>query len=71
MELDNVWVAHALKHFQLVVDHLFVAPHVLLQDNLDRDLALGAVSLADDTIRAGTKRLSESITRPAVTTIST
>jgi hypothetical protein len=71
MELDNVWVTHALKHLQLVVDHLLVAPHVLLQNDLDCDLALRAVSLADDAIRAGTQRLPESITRPVVTTIST
>jgi hypothetical protein len=61
VELDNVRVLHALQHLQLVVHHLLVAADVLLQNNLDGNLALGAVSLADDSIRAGTQRLSEAV----------
>jgi hypothetical protein len=71
MELDNVWVAHALKHLQLIVDHLLVAAHVLLQDDLDRDLTLGAVGLSHDAIRAGTQRPSKAVSGPAITTLST
>jgi hypothetical protein len=53
MKLDNVRVLHALKHFQFVVDHLFIAFDVLLQDDLDRDLALRTVGLAHDSIGTG------------------
>jgi hypothetical protein len=59
-----VWVVHALKHLQLVVHHLLVSAHVLLQDDLDGDLTLGAVGLPDDTIGTGTQRLSEAVARP-------
>ena len=61
MELDNVRVLHALQHLQLVVDHLLVPADVLLEDDLDGDLALGAVGLADDAIGSGTQRLSEAV----------
>jgi hypothetical protein len=61
MELDNVRVLHALQHLQLIVYHLLVSADVLLQDDFDGDLALGAVSLADDTICAGSQRLSEAV----------
>jgi hypothetical protein len=65
VELDNVRVLHALQHLQLIVDHLLVSADVLLQDDLDSDLALGAVGLADDTVCAGSQRLSEAVSRPA------
>jgi len=61
VELDNVRVLHALQHLQLVVDHLLVPADVLLEDDLDGDLALGAVGLADDAIGSGTQRLSEAV----------
>lgn len=54
-------VLHALQHLQLVVDHLLVPADVLLEDDLDGDLALGAVGLADDAIGSGTQRLSEAV----------
>lgn len=63
VEFDNVRVLHALQHLELVVHHLLVSAHILLQYDLDRDLALGAVSLSDDTVCAGAQRLSEAITR--------
>lgn len=61
MELDNVRVLHALQHLQLIVHHLLVAAHILLQDDLDSDLALGAVSFADDTVGSGAECLSEAV----------
>ena len=64
VELDNVRVLHALKHLELVIDHLLVPTHVLLQDDLDRNLSLGAVGLPNDTVGAGTQRLSEAIAGP-------
>lgn len=54
-------VLHALKHFQLIIHHLLVASHVLLQDDLDRDLALGAVGLSHDAIGTGAQCLSEAV----------
>ena len=62
-------VTHALQHLQLVIDHLLIAPHVLLQDDLDRDLALGAIRFPDDTIGSGTQCLSEAVSRSAVFSI--
>ena len=50
VELDNMRVLHPLQHLQLVVDHLLVSANILLQDDLDGDLAFGAVSFPDDTI---------------------
>jgi hypothetical protein len=50
VELDNVRVLHALQHLQLVVYHLLISPHILLQDDLDGNLALGTVGLSDDAI---------------------
>lgn len=63
-------VVHALKHLQLVVDHLLVAAHVLLQDDLDRDLALGAVGLPDNAICAGAQCLSKAVSRSAIGVLS-
>lgn len=63
MELDNVRMLHALQHFQLVVHHLFVSPDILLQDDLDSDLALGAVGFSDNTIRSSAERLSKLVSR--------
>jgi hypothetical protein len=61
VKLDNVRVLHALQHLQLVVHHLLIATDVLFQDDLNSDLALGAVGLADDAIGAGAQRLSEAV----------
>jgi hypothetical protein len=65
MELDNVRVLHALQHLELVIDHLLVSANILLQDDLDGDLALGAVGLSDDAICTSTQRLSEAVSRSA------
>ena len=54
-------VLQPLKHRQLVVHHLLVALDVLLEDDLDGDLAGRAFSLANDAICAGTERASESV----------
>jgi hypothetical protein len=61
VELDNVRVLHALEHLQLVVHHLLIAPNILLQNDLDGDLALGAVGLPDNAIGAGTQCLAEAV----------
>ena len=46
-------VVKALEHIELVVNHLLVTLDVLLEDNLDGDLAVGAFSLTDDAIGSG------------------
>jgi hypothetical protein len=61
-----MWVFHALQHLQLVVHHLLIAFYVLLQDDFDSDLALGAVGLTDDAICAGAQCLSEAVSRSAI-----
>jgi hypothetical protein len=66
MELDNVRVLHALQHLEFVVDHLLVAADILLQDDLDRDLALRTVGLAHDTICAGSQCLSKAVSGSAI-----
>lgn len=60
-ELDNVRVLHLLQHLHLVVHHLFIALDILLQDNLDRHLAVGAICFANDTICACAEGPSESV----------
>jgi hypothetical protein len=61
-----VRVLHALQHLELIVDHLLVPADVLLQDDLDGDLALGAVGLTDDAICTSSQRLSEAVSRSVV-----
>lgn len=51
-ELDDVRVLETLEHIQLVEDHALVAPHVLLQDDLDSNPAIRALGLPDDAIGA-------------------
>ena len=66
MELDNVRVLHALQHLELIVDHLLVSANILLQDDLDRDLALRTVGFPDDTICASTQCLSKAVSGSAI-----
>ena len=54
------------QHVELIVYHLLVTLDVLLQDNLDGDLALRALGLANDAIGACTKGPAKSILGPAV-----
>lgn len=54
-------VLQALKHVELVIDHPLVALDVLLQDDLDSDLALWAIGLSDDAIGACAERPTEAI----------
>lgn len=65
MELDNVRVLHALQHLELVVDHLLISADIFLQDNFDGDLALGAVSLSDNTICSSAQCLPETVSGSA------
>lgn len=62
-EMDNVGVVESLEHLQLVVDHTFVALDIFLQDDLDGDLARGAIGLPHDTIGAGTEGSSKFVQR--------
>lgn len=61
MELDDVWVLHALQHLEFIVNHLLVSANILFQDDLDRNLTLRAVGLTDNAVRASTQCLSEAV----------
>lgn len=61
----NVRVLQALQEVQLVVHHALVTLDVLLQDDLDGDLALRRVGLADDAIGAGAEGAAELVLGPA------
>lgn len=54
-------VLQALKHLQLIVDHLLVALDILFEDDLDRNLALRAIRLAHDSVCAGAERFAETV----------
>jgi hypothetical protein len=63
VELHNVWMLHALEHLHFVVDHLFVALDVLLEDDLDSAFSQRSVSLTDDAICTSAEGLSEAVFR--------
>lgn len=63
-KLDDMRVLQALKHIKLVVNHFLVAFDVLLQNDLDSDLALWAVGFSDDSIGSRTECPSEAILGP-------
>jgi hypothetical protein len=69
-KLDNVRVVEALQHVQLVKDHALIAPDDLLQDDLDGDPAVGALSLPDDAIRAGTQGAPKPVLGPGSRRVS-
>ena len=52
-------VMKRLQHFQLIIDHLLVASHILFQDNLDGNLLGAALRLTDNPIRASAQRSSK------------
>ena len=64
-----MWVLHALKHLQLIVDHALVSLDILLEYDLDRDLLSMNVCLAHDTVRTGTECAPESVSGLLVVTI--
>ena len=64
-KLDNVRVFHALKHIQLVQDHALIAFNVLLQDDLNGDLATTrAFCLSHDAIGSRAEGSTESVFGP-------
>jgi hypothetical protein len=54
-------MGHFSEHLHLVVDHLLVASHVFLQDDLDCDFAVRAFGFADNAIGASPKCLSKAV----------
>ena len=69
-ELDNVGVLEPLEHLELVVYHLLVPLDILLEDDLDGDLAGRALGLADDTVGTGAEGSTESVFGSAVRLLS-
>ena len=55
---------HSLQHFHLVVYHLLIAPDALLEDNLDRTLALGAICLSNNAICTSAECLAKPVFGP-------
>jgi hypothetical protein len=63
-ELDDVWVLQSLQHVELVVNHLLVAFDVLLQNDLDGDLAGRALGLTNDAIGTSAEGATEPVFSP-------
>jgi hypothetical protein len=53
-----------MQHFHLIVNHLFVALDILLEDDLHSDLAIWAVCLANDTVGACAEGAWEAVLVP-------
>lgn len=53
-----------LEKIQLVVDHLLVALDILLQNDLDGDLAGRAICFADNAVRACAKCITKAVFGP-------
>lgn len=62
-KLDNVRVLKSLEHIKLVIYHLFIALDIFLENDLDGDLTVGAVSLTDDAIGSGAECLAKLVFR--------
>jgi len=54
----------ALKHSELIKNHLFIAFHILLQDDFDGDLADMAVGFANNAICSGPEGAAKPVFRP-------
>ena len=52
---------HALKHLHFIVDHLLVAPDVLLEDYLYGAFPLGTICFTHNSICAGAECLAEAV----------
>lgn len=63
MKPDNMWMFYALKHLQLVIHHLFIAFHVLLEYDLDGHLLTIDFCFSNDAIRASAERSTEFVLR--------
>jgi hypothetical protein len=63
-----VRVLETPEHVQFVEDHALIAPDNLLQNDLDRDPAIGTFRLPDDAICASTEGAPKTVFRPRITT---
>jgi glucokinase len=70
-KLDDVRVVEALEHRQLVEDHTFVAPDILLQNDFDSNPARWAVCLSNNAIGACAQRAPEAVLGPGAGLVST
>lgn len=53
-----------LQKLQLIVDHLLISAHALLEDDFNGDFALRGVGFADDAVGASAEGSTESVQRP-------
>ncbi len=61
MKPDNVRMIQPLQHVQLIIHHLLVASHILLENDLDGNFPNWTIRLTDDAIGSRTQRPPESI----------
>lgn len=61
----------SLEHLEFVLNHLLISLDVLLEDDLDGHLAVGAICLADDSICSSTEGSTESVLGSIVAVVST
>jgi hypothetical protein len=45
-----VWVLETLEHLEFIKDHALIALDVLLQNDFDCDLAVGAIRFTDNAV---------------------
>jgi len=65
-----MWVLHLLQHAQLIIDHLFIALDILLEDYLYGDfLPIWAFCLSDDSICSCAEGPPKLVLRPAFLSI--
>lgn len=53
-----------LQKLQLIVDHLLISAHALLEDDFNGDFALRGVGFANDAVGACAEGSTESVQRP-------
>lgn len=54
-----------LQHLQFVIDHVLVAADILLEDDFDRNFALGGFRLANNAVCPRTQRSTEFVLCPS------
>jgi hypothetical protein len=69
LKLDDMWMFHSLQHIHLIIDHLLISSHILLQDDLDSAFAVWSIGFADNTICSGTQCSPEAIFRSSRSTL--
>lgn len=59
--MHDMRMVQSLQKLQLIVHHLLISAHALLQDDFDGDFAFRGVGFADDAVRACAEGSTEAI----------